>query len=83
LISHNPRYSPRSADDLITQGLVKITNKIDLLRDDVKFAAKVFVTVKRVQQRTQFSVIICHKQKGDIVSKKVDRGIKTIYDTFP
>lgn len=31
---------------------------------------KVFVKGKRVQKRTQFSVIIYHKQKGEIVSKK-------------
>lgn len=82
-ISHNTRYSRREADELIKQGLVKINNKIALLSDEVKFDDKVFVKGKRVQKRTQFSVIIYHKQKGEIVSKKDDRGRKTIYDTLP
>lgn len=82
-ISHNTRYSRREADELIKQGLVKINNKIALLSDEVQFDDKVFVKGKRVQKRTQFSVIIYHKQKGEIVSKKDDRGRKTIYDTLP
>lgn len=28
-------------------------------------------------------VIVYHKQKGELVSKKDDRGRKTIYDTLP
>ncbi|KRS69885.1 pseudouridine synthase [Campylobacter coli] len=82
-ISHNSPYSRREADELIKQGLVKINNKIALLSDEVKTNDKVFVKGKALRKKTQFSVIIYHKQKGEIVSKKDDRGRKTIYDTLP
>ncbi|MBM0637694.1 rRNA pseudouridine synthase [Campylobacter sp. VicNov18] len=82
-ISHNTSYSRREADELIKQAWVKINNKIALLSDEVKDEDKVFIKGKRVQKKTQFSVILYHKQKGEIVSKKDDRGRKTIYDTLP
>ncbi len=82
-ISHNSPYSRREADELIKQGLVKINNKIALLSDEVKTNDKVFVKGKALRKKTQFSVIIYHKQKGEIVSKRDDRGRKTIYDTLP
>lgn len=82
-ISHNSHYSRREADELIKQGLVKINNKIALLSDEVKADDKVFIKGRRLQKRTSFSVIIYHKQKGEIVSKKDDRGRKIIYDSLP
>ncbi|MDN2823501.1 rRNA pseudouridine synthase, partial [Campylobacter coli] len=67
----------------IKQGLVKINNKIALLIDEVKTNDKVFVKGKAMRKKKQYSVIIYHKQKGEIVSKKDDRGRNTIYDTLP
>lgn len=82
-ISHNTAYSRREADELIKQGLVTINNKIALLSDEVKIDDRVVVKGKILRKRTQFSVIVYHKQKGEIVSKKDDRGRKTIYNTLP
>lgn len=82
-ISHNTAYSRREADTLIKDGLVKIGSKIATLSDEVKDDDKVFIKGRKVHKRTKFSVIIYHKQKGEIVSKKDDRGRKTIYDTLP
>ncbi|OCX42946.1 pseudouridine synthase [Campylobacter ornithocola] len=82
-ISHNSKYSRREADELIKQGLVKINKKTALLSDSVNSEDKVFINGKKLHKKTQFSVIIYHKQKGEIVSKKDDRGRKTIYHTLP
>lgn len=82
-ISHNSKYSRREADELIKQGLVKINHKIAKLSDSVKEDDKIFINGKKLHKKTQFSVIIYHKQKGEIVSKKDDRGRKTIYDSLP
>lgn len=82
-ISHNSKYSRREADELIKQSLVKINHKIAKFSDIVKEDDKIFINGKKLHKKTQFSVIIYHKQKGEIVSKKDDRGRKTIYDTLP
>ncbi|AJC93370.1 rRNA pseudouridine synthase [Campylobacter volucris] len=82
-ISHNSKYSRREADELIKQDLVKINHKIAKLSDSVKEDDKIFINGKKLHKKTQFSVIIYHKQKGEIVSKKDDRGRKTIYDSLP
>ncbi|MBF7041930.1 rRNA pseudouridine synthase [Campylobacter volucris] len=82
-ISHNSKYSRREADELIKQGLVKINHKTAKLSDSVKEDDKIFINGKKLHKKTQFSVIIYHKQKGEIVSKKDDRGRKTIYDSLP
>ena len=82
-LSHNTTYSRREADELIKQGLVKINQKIAQLNDEVKDEDKIFLKNKRIYKKTQFSVIIYHKQKGEIVSRKDDRGRKVIYDNLP
>ncbi|WP_270981431.1 pseudouridine synthase [Campylobacter helveticus] len=82
-LSHNTTYSRREADGLIKQGLVKINQKIAQLNDEVKDDDKIFLKNKRIYKKTQFSVIIYHKQKGEIVSRKDDRGRKTIYENLP
>ncbi|MCR2062327.1 pseudouridine synthase [Campylobacter helveticus] len=82
-LSHNTTYSRREADELIKQGLVKINQKTAQLSDEVKEEDKIFLKNKRIYKKTQFSVIIYHKQKGEIVSRKDDRGRKVIYDNLP
>lgn len=82
-ISHNSKYSRREADELIKKGLVKINHNIAKLSDEVKEDDKIFINGKKIYKKTQFSVIIYHKSKGEIVSKKDDRGRKTIYDSLP
>ncbi len=82
-ISHNTSHSRREADALIKQGLVKINAKIAKLSDQVKDTDKIFIDNKRIHKKTLFSVIVYHKQKGELVSHKDDRGRKTIYQSLP
>ncbi|MCX2683517.1 pseudouridine synthase [Campylobacter sp. MIT 21-1685] len=82
-ISHNTPYSRRQADELIKQGVVKINAVIAKFNDEVKKDDRITIKGKQIYKKTRFSVLIYHKQKGEIVSKKDDRGRKTIYDTLP
>ncbi|MFA6757677.1 MAG: pseudouridine synthase [Sulfurospirillaceae bacterium] len=82
-ISHNTKYSRREADDLIASGKVKINNKIITeLSTRVKEGDKVKINNRPVRLKDKFTVIVYHKQKGEIVSKKDDRDRKTIYDSL-
>ncbi len=82
-ISHNSAFSRREADEFIKQGLVKINGKKANLNDKISQDDVVFVKGKKLYRRTQFSLIIYHKPKGELVSHKDDRGRKTIYDSLP
>jgi len=84
LISHNTRYSRREADKLIESGEVRIGGEVVTdLATKASIDDKVFVKGKRLYPKKNYTVIVYHKQKGEIVSKKDDRGRKTIYDTLP
>ncbi len=83
-ISHNTKYSRREADELIKKGLVQIKGKVVTeLSTQVEENDKVRVKDKPVLKKTKFSMIVYNKKKGELVSKKDDRGRKTIYDTLP
>ncbi|KAA6224592.1 MULTISPECIES: pseudouridine synthase [unclassified Campylobacter] len=82
-ISHNTKYSRKEADNLIKQGLVKINSKIAQLGDSIKDDDKLYIKGTKIAKRTKFSVIMYHKQRGELVSKKDDRGRKIIYDSLP
>ncbi|KGI56075.1 pseudouridine synthase [Campylobacter sp. MIT 97-5078] len=82
-ISHNTTYSRRKADELIKAGLVKIGSKIATLSDQVNEESKISIKGKRVYKKKQFSVIIYHKPKGELVSKKDDRARRIIYQSLP
>ena len=84
LISHNTRYSRREADELIKQGLVKIGGKVVTdLATQASFEDKVSVDGKKLYEKSGYTVLVYNKPKGELVSKKDDRGRKTIYDTLP
>jgi len=84
LISHNTRYSRREADELIKQGLIKIDGKVVTeLSTKVTFDDKVNVDGKNLYEKSGYTVVVYNKPKGELVSKKDDRGRKTIYDTLP
>jgi 23S rRNA pseudouridine2605 synthase len=84
IISHNTRYSRREADELIKQGLVKVGGKVVTdLSTKVSFEDKVSVKGKNLFEKSGYSVIVYNKPKGELVSKKDDRGRKTIYDSLP
>lgn len=83
-ISHNTKYSRREADELIRQEKVKINGKkVTKLATLVQNDDKVYIRDRLVYKKTDFTVIVYNKQKGELVSKKDDRGRKTIYDTLP
>lgn len=82
-IAHNSAFSRREADELIKGGFVKINAKKAVLSDSVEENDKVFVKGKRLTKRTQFSVIIYHKAKGELVSRKDERRRRTIYESLP
>lgn len=82
-ISHNSNFSRREADELIKNELVRINNKIANLSDEVGKNDKVSVKGKRLSQRKIFSVIIYHKPKGELVSRRDERGRRVIYESLP
>lgn len=83
-ISHNTKYSRREADELIKDGSVKLNNEVVVnLATQVKDDDKIKIKDKQIFKKTKFSMIVYNKKKGELVSKKDDRGRKTIYDTLP
>jgi 23S rRNA pseudouridine2605 synthase len=83
-ISHNTKYSRREADKLIQEGKVRLNGRTQTdLSVKVSYDDAVEVNNSRVFKKEQFTVIVYNKPKGEIVSKKDDRGRKTIYDTLP
>ena len=84
MISHNTHYSRREADELIKQGHVKVDGKpVEDMGMQVSFKNKIEINGKLLFEKHGYSVIVYHKQKGELVSKKDDRERKTIYDTLP
>ena len=82
-ISHNTSYSRREADELIKQGKVSVNGRIvSELATSVSDEDKVKINGRIVRLKKEFTVIVYHKQKGELVSKKDDRGRKTIYDSL-
>ena len=84
MISHNTRHSRREADKLIQDGLVSVDGEVVTdLSTKVNFENKIRIKGRSLYKKTKYTVIVYHKQKGELVSKKDDRGRKTIYDTLP
>lgn len=83
-ISHNSKYSRREADSLIESGRVNIEKRKATLTSILKEGERVFIDGKQlhIKKTGHFSVIIYHKPKGELVSKKDDRGRKTIYHSL-
>ena len=82
-LSHNTRHSRREADELIKNGNVKIKGKVITdLATKVKRGDKVFLRGSFVHRKNEFTVLVYNKQKGELVTKKDDRGRKTIYDSL-
>ena len=85
-IAHNSKYSRREADELISQGKVKVNHQyITDFSYKVKEGDKVFIKGKLIKPKSlhHVTMIAFNKPKGTLVSKKDDRGRKRIYDILP
>ena len=83
-IAHHSKYSRREADKLIAEGKVSIHKEVILdFSYQVDSKTKVYLNGKPLREQEQYSVIAYHKPKGEIVSKKDDRGRRVIYDSLP
>lgn len=83
-IAHNSTYSRREADRLIQEGLVKVNRAV--VKEpfyDVKKEDRVYVKGKPLKEKKNFTIIVYNKPKGELVTKKDDRGRRTIYDSLP
>ncbi|WP_104743254.1 pseudouridine synthase [Helicobacter cinaedi] len=81
-IAHHTKYSRREADKLIESGRVNIEKNKASLQSVLQEGVSVFIDGKRIVPREQFTCIVYHKQKGELVSKSDDRGRKVIYDSL-
>ncbi|MEO1958782.1 MAG: pseudouridine synthase, partial [Nautiliaceae bacterium] len=81
---HHTTYSRREADKLIFDGKVKVNGRvITNPAYDVEDGDKVSVNGKPVKRSTKYTCIVYNKPKGELVTKKDDRGRRTIYDSLP
>lgn len=79
-IAHNSKFSRREADVLIESGRVKINHTRATPQSVLGARDKVFVDGKLLRPVQKYTAIIYHKPKGEIVSKRDDRGRRVIYD---
>ena len=85
-IAHNSKYSRREADELIKNSKVKVNHQyITDFSYQVKKGDKVFVKGRLIKPKPKHFVtmIAFNKPRGTLVTKKDERGRKTIYDVLP
>ena len=82
-ISHNTGYSRREADELIKNGKVSVNGRIISDFIEINESDKIRINKHLINLKKDFTMIIYNKPKGELVSKKDDRGRKTIYDSLP
>jgi len=85
-ISYNTKYSRREADKLIETRRVEVNGKIvDSFSYRVKPDDKVKLNGRYIKPKSihEMTVIVYHKPKGELVTKKDPKGRRTIYDTLP
>lgn len=82
-LAHNFGCSRRQADELIKQGAVSINKRAASLSDRVQDKDKVFVKGRLIKPKKQFSLILYHKPKGELVSHSDERGRRVIFKSLP
>lgn len=82
-ISHHTKYSRREADALILNGRVNIEKQKATPTSIPLKGQRIFIDGKLLQpKKRHFTAIIYHKPKGELVSKKDDRGRRIIYHSL-
>jgi len=82
-LSHNTKHSRRDADKLIQAGKVKMKGTvIEDLSKKVFKGDKVYLNGQFVHRKNEFTVLVYNKLKGELVTKRDDRGRKTIFENF-
>ena len=81
-IAHHSKFSRREADALIESGRVKLNHTKATLQSVLGAKDKVFVDGKLLRPVQKYTALIYHKPKGELVSKRDDRGRRTIYDSL-
>ncbi len=83
-IAHNSAHSRREADSLIAQGRVRINRQKAQLGAMITKDDKIFIDGKQLKPKKadDYTFIIYHKPKGELVSKRDDRARRVIYDSL-
>ncbi|TLD81094.1 rRNA pseudouridine synthase [Helicobacter sp. MIT 05-5293] len=81
-IAHHTKYSRREADKLIIEGRVNIQRSKATLQSVLLENQNVYIDGKKITPQENYTCIVYHKPKGEIVSKRDERGRRVIYDTL-
>lgn len=83
-ISHNTRYSRRESDKLIEEGRVSIERVKATPKSVLEGGKRVFIDGKIIKVKADeiYTVIVYHKPKSELVSKKDDRGRRVVYESL-
>ncbi len=81
-IAHHSGFSRREADELIRAGRIKVGSKKAVLGQEVSGQERIFLDGKMLKIQKFSTVIIYHKPKGELVSKRDDRGRRVIFDSL-
>lgn len=86
-IAHHSHFSRRDADKLISEGRVKIGQNIahhGVLVDAADKSLKIFIDGQILKLRKKIpTLIIYHKPKGELVTRRDERNRKVIFDSLP
>ncbi|MCE3037048.1 pseudouridine synthase [Helicobacter sp. faydin-H20] len=83
-ISHYAKYSRREADSLIASGRVNVEKQKAVLGQELQEGQRVFIDGKMIKPKKEApaTVIVYHKPKGELVTKKDDRDRKSIFESL-